>query len=81
MEASRFYEFQVRLTKDKDTGQGVAEVPALDIADYGADSQQALQRLKKMVVFHLESLMDEGKPIPPEKRVGEGLYLRVKGGR
>jgi predicted RNase H-like HicB family nuclease len=81
MDAIGVYEFQVRLTKDKDTGQVVAEVPTLDIADYGADSQQALRLLRKMVAFHLESLMDEGKPIPPEKRAGEGLYLRVTGGR
>jgi predicted RNase H-like HicB family nuclease len=78
MRASGFYESQARLTKDKDTGQVVAEVPTLDIADYGVDSQEALQRLRKMVAFHLESLIDEGKPIPSEKRVGEGLYLRVR---
>jgi hypothetical protein len=60
MGASRFYEFyefQVRLTKDKDTGQVVAEVPALDIADYGMDSQQALQRLKWM----------KGNPYPQKR--------------
>lgn len=77
MDARGFYEFQVRVTKDKDTGQVVAEVPTLDIADYGADSQEAFQHLRKMVAFHLESLIDEGKPIPSEKRAGEGLYLRV----
>jgi hypothetical protein len=31
-----------------------------------------------MAVFHLESLEQEGKPIPQEKQTGEGLYLRVK---
>lgn len=77
MGVSGFYEFQIRVIKDKDTGQVVAEVPTLDIADYGADSQEALKRLRKMVTFHLESLIDEGKPVPQEKRVGEGLYLRV----
>ena len=79
MDTSGFYEFQVRVTKDKDTGQVVAEVSTPDIADYGADSQQALRRLRKMVAFHLESLIDEGKPVPSEKRAGEGLYLRVRG--
>jgi predicted RNase H-like HicB family nuclease len=77
MDTSGFYEFQVRVIKDKDAGQVVAEVPTLDIADYGADSQEALQCLRKMVTFHLESLIDEGKSIPQEKRVGEGFYVRV----
>jgi predicted RNase H-like HicB family nuclease len=77
MDASGSYEFQVQLTKHKDTGQVVAEVPILDIADYGADSQEAFQCLRKMVAFHLESLIDEGKPIPLEKKAREGLYLRV----
>lgn len=77
MSVTRFYEFRVRLIKDKDTGQVVAEVPTLDIADYGPDSQKAFQRLAKMAAFHLECLVAEGKPIPQEKRFGQGLYLRV----
>ena len=71
-------EYKVRLTKDKETGQVVAELPALDISDYGLDSQEALGRLKRMVEFHLECLVTEGKPIPEEKKTGEGLFLRVK---
>ena len=71
-------EFKVRLARDKETGQVVAEIPALEISDYGLDSQEALGRLKRMVEFHLECLVAEGKPIPEEKKAGEGLYLRVK---
>ncbi len=71
-------EYKVKLAKDKETGQVVAEVPALDIADYGLDSQLALGRLKRMVEFHLECLLAEGKPIPEEKTGGQGLFLRVK---
>ena len=72
------YEYRVRLYKDKETGQIIAEIPALDIADYGPDSQKAFQRLKGMAAFHLESLLAEGKRIPKEKRTGEGLYLKVR---
>ena len=78
MDADRFYQFRVRLIKDKATGQIVAEVPALDIADYGPDSQKAFRRLKEMVAFHLECLVAEGKPVPQEKKDGEGLYLKVR---
>jgi len=78
MEADRFYQFQVKLIRDKETGQVVAKIPALGIADYGTDSQTAIQRLKRMAIFHLESLEVEGKPVPREKNSGEGLYLRIK---
>ena len=73
-----YHEFWVRLLKDEETGEVVAEIPTLDIADYGPDSQNTLRRLKSMVTFHVESLLSEAKPIPQEKRVGEGLYLRVR---
>ena len=73
-----YYEFRVRLLKDRETGQVVAEIPTLDIADYGPDGQKALKRLKDMVTFHVECLLAEAKPIPQEKRVGEGLYLRIR---
>ena len=47
MDSEKVYEFSVRLLKDRETGHVVAEAPTLEIADYGADSQQAFNRLKK----------------------------------
>ena len=73
-----YCEYQVRLVKDKETDQIVAEIPTLDISDYGPDSQEALQRLTRMVAFHLECLLAEGKPIPREKSTAQGLYMKVK---
>ena len=73
-----FYEFSVTLLRDEETGEVVAEVPALSIADYGPDSEKAVRRLGQMVSFHLECLRTEGKPIPQDTAGGEGLYLRVK---
>jgi hypothetical protein len=78
MAEAKFYQFQVKLVRDNETGQVVAKIPALDISDYGSDAQTAIQRLKRMTVFHLECLEQEGKPVPQEKQNGEGLYLRVK---
>ncbi|MBM3943425.1 MAG: hypothetical protein FJ316_10995 [SAR202 cluster bacterium] len=77
MASDTLFEYRVRLLKDKETGQVVAEIPTLGIADYGLDSQQALHRLQRMVVFHLECLLAEGQPIPREKRSHRGLYLKV----
>ena len=78
MGAVEFREFHVRLSKDHETGQVVAEAPSLGIADYGSDHRKSLGRLRTMVSFHLECLVNEGKPIPKEKRQGESVYLRVK---
>ena len=78
MGTETFYEFWVRLLKDEETGQVVAEVPTLEISDYGPDSQEALQHLREMVAFHLECLLAEDKSIPEEEITEEGLYLRVR---
>ena len=73
-----YCEYRVNLLKDRETGQIVAEIPALDISDYGLDSRNALESLKQMVIFHLESLLAEGKPIPEERGTLQGLYLKVR---
>ena len=78
MNHQEYCDYLVRLSRDRATKQVVAEVPALKIADYGPDSQKALQRLTRMVAFHLECLVAEGKPVPNEPRSGEGVYIRVK---
>lgn len=77
-ERAGFCQFLVVLSMDKETGQVVAEVPSLGIADYGTDSPEAVARLQQMVIFHLESLALEGKSIPIESDPQEGIYLRVK---
>jgi predicted RNase H-like HicB family nuclease len=56
--------YRFLVTKDQETGSVVAEIPVLQIADFGADVPEALDRLKAMVEFHLECLLEEGKPIP-----------------
>ena len=60
-------QYRVEVSKDPETGSVVAEVPALGIADYGADTPEALTNIKAMVAFHLECLQEEGKPIPAEE--------------
>ncbi len=73
-----FREYRVVVSKDPDTQQVVASVPALAIADFGFDTEAALRRLLRMIRFHLESLAAEGKPLPRETPSKEGVYLRVK---
>ncbi len=77
MDQALFYDYLVRLVEDKETDQVVAVVPALNLEEYGLDSQEALQGLRRMVAFHLGCLVAEGRPVPKEPRSGEGVYIRV----
>ena len=65
MSASSMLQYRVVVTKDPETGSVMAEVPALGIADQGADVQEALTNIRAMVAFHVECLQEEGEPIPP----------------
>ncbi len=71
-------QYHVVFERDADTATVVAEIPALQIADFGADVPEALERLQAMATFHLGCLVQEGKPIPTEEREEAGFYLRVK---
>ena len=73
-----FLQYHVSVSRDTKTGQVVAEIPTLQIADYGKDLPEALNHLEEMLRFHLECLHAEGKPIPEERYSEEGFYLRVK---
>ncbi len=74
----RVLDYQVAFTRDPETATVVAEIPALQIADFGIDVPEALDRLQAMATFHLDCLAQEGKPIPTEEREEAGFYLRVK---
>ena len=78
MSPSSMLQYRVVVTKDKETGCVVAEVPALGIADQGADVQEALANIKAMVAFHVECLQEEGEPVPPGEEGEEGFYVHVK---
>lgn len=70
--------YHVVFERDADTASVVAEIPALQIADFGADVPEALERLQAMATFHLGCLVQEGKSIPIEEREEAGFYLRVQ---
>ena len=78
MDELEFLEYRVLISRDPDTGQVVAEVPTLGVADYGADLPDALKQLEEMLRFHLECLQEEGKSIPREQKTDEGFYFRLK---
>jgi predicted RNase H-like HicB family nuclease len=52
--------YHVVFTPDPETTTVVAEIPALQLADFGADVPEALERLQAMASFHLDCLVQEG---------------------
>jgi len=47
----KFLDYHVAITRDEQTGQVVATIPALGIADYGPDLSGALTSLDEMLKF------------------------------
>lgn len=42
----------------------VTQVPTLGISDFGSSIEEALNNTQKLIKFHIESLIEEGEPIP-----------------
>ena len=78
MSGQAVLQYQVAFTRDPETTSVVAEIPALQIADFGVDVPEAPDRLQSMASFHLDCLIQEGKPVPIEEREEAGFYLRVR---
>ncbi len=70
-------QYQVVFTRDLETASVVAEVPALQLADFGVDVPEALDRVQAMVTFHLGCLVQEGKRVPTDRAEEARFYLRV----
>ncbi len=60
MSTPTMLQYRVVVTRDPESRTVVAEVPALGIADQGADVPEALANIKAMVAFHVECLQEEG---------------------
>ena len=71
-------DYKVRLQRDAETNQVVADIPALGISDYAPDEASALDSLREMAAFHLECLFEEGAPAPVETDESEGVFIRVR---
>ena len=72
-----FVDYKLVVSHDAETGQEVAQVPALGISDYGPGTA-ALDSVCQMTAFHLKCLVDEGEEIPTEPDEDAGLFIRVR---
>jgi predicted RNase H-like HicB family nuclease len=52
---------------EKEGKKYVAFCPTLGLSDYGKTIDQAIDRIKKLIKFHIESLSQLGYPVPVEK--------------
>ena len=67
------YQYKVKVSRDTETGHIVAQVPALGIGDWGSDVDEALKNIQEMTAFHIECLIEEGKPVAQEDKSEEGV--------
>ena len=77
MEQQGFLNYHVVFSHDAETATVVAELPTLRLAEFGADVPEALERLQAMASFHLDCLVEEGRPIPTEDIEETGFYLHI----
>ena len=77
MERQDLLNYHVVFTHDAETATVVAELPTLHLAEFGADVPEALERLQAMASFHLDCLVEEGKPIPTDDTHEAGFYLHI----
>ncbi len=72
--------YRVEIETDKETGEIVASLPTLNYtADFGVTVEEAIQRLWELAGGFIETLIEEGEPIPSsDKLVGNDLYLSLE---
>lgn len=64
-----------RVIIEKEAAEGKNKVvynaycPTLGLADYGKTIDQALSRIKDLIEFHVESLVEEGQRVAVEKEM------------
>jgi predicted RNase H-like HicB family nuclease len=74
------YIYKVEIETDKETGEIIASLPTLNYtADFGATIEEAIGRLKELALGYIETLIEEGEPIPSSSKLaGNDLYLSLE---
>jgi len=70
------YEYEVRYSFDAETGQIIAEIPELSLADSGHTFDEAEKNIMDALKTYLEYLIESGSAIP-EPSQKEGTLLKV----
>jgi predicted RNase H-like HicB family nuclease len=63
--------------RDPETREICASVPALDLGTHGPTLEEARAHLREALELHLEGLIEEQMPIPPDVLEVERLTVQV----
>lgn len=71
-------DYRVVIEKEDMDGKTVynAFCPTLGLSDYGNSIDQAIDRIRKLMKFHIESLAEFGQDISCGKKLFDGCYQR-----
>lgn len=64
---TKFLNYKVLIEKEEQPEGNsvyVTQVPTLGISDFGQTIEEALENTKKLIKFHVESLLEENETIP-----------------
>ncbi|OGG24629.1 hypothetical protein A3A79_05630 [Candidatus Gottesmanbacteria bacterium RIFCSPLOWO2_01_FULL_43_11b] len=68
---TKILNYRIIIEPDKRIGTGehgyAAYCPTLGLSDGGDTIEEAIENMKKLITFHIESLIEEKQPIPLDK--------------
>ena len=69
MKTEKILDYRVHIEQEKMGRKTVynAACPALGLADFGDTIDEALNNITSLIKFHIESLVELGRPVPVEK--------------
>jgi predicted RNase H-like HicB family nuclease len=73
----KVFTYTVVYESDSETGYFCASVPALDLATHGRTMEEAQAMIREALELHLEGMLDENMPIPPDVLKSELVTVEV----
>ena len=73
----RTFTYTVVYEQDRETGYFCASVPALDLGTHGRTLEEARVMVREALQLHLEGMVEESIPIPPDVIAHESLTVEV----
>ncbi len=71
------FTYTVVYEQDPETGYICASFPALDLATHGRTMEEARAMAQEALELHLEGLLEEQMPVPPDILASEPICVTV----
>jgi predicted RNase H-like HicB family nuclease len=75
--ATKEFTYLVVYERDDETGCICAGVPALDLGSHGRTMAEARAMIREALELHLEGMVEENMPIPPDVLESERVTVEV----